>query len=61
MGRCFAHNKNSFWASTSERRSKNDICYVMKEEDYKDMVESGRCDTKECPFYKENREDVRHE
>lgn len=58
---CFAHDKNSDYASTTEKRAKNDICYVLRSEDYIRMKSTNSCGTTNCPFYKESRKDIRHE
>lgn len=61
MDKCFAMAKGSMYTCDEDRGKPETAisCYVLRKQDFKNMVKSGYCGTKKCPFFKEKRGDVR--
>lgn len=60
--KCFAMSKNSDYTLPRDRhKAESEItCYALNDEAFMSMAFYGKCGTRECPFFKERREDVRH-
>lgn len=60
---CFASNKDDPYALPKDRfRMDGELrCCVLTDEAFMSMQFFHKCGTKKCPFFKENRKDVRHD